>query len=193
MGLDNLNPEEAQQLSKLLEKADVYQDGMGDLPAQEGHRKFGQAPKPNPSVIQRVLPASDWVEKQITTLEAVGEANYLRGIRNPKKDPIKAGIAAQGKYEAAMKDPKVLKRRKTALEKTNMDEWTAMAEAIGAGKLVEGVRARRYKVERFVAKYQPLLKAHLATIDAMPDVTDANREAKMIANVKGLKDLKGKA
>uniref|UniRef100_A0A6M3LUC8 Uncharacterized protein n=1 Tax=viral metagenome TaxID=1070528 RepID=A0A6M3LUC8_9ZZZZ len=193
MGLDNLNPEEAKQLSKLLEKADVYTDGMGDLPPQEGKRKFGEAPKPNPSTIQRVLPATDWVEKQISTLQAVGEANYLRGIRNPKKDPIKAGIDAQGKYEAAMKDPKVLKRRKEALQKTNMDEWTAMTEAIGAGKLVEGVVARKFKVERFVAKFQPLLKAHLVAIDAMPDVTDANREAKMIANVKGLKELKGKA
>ncbi|GAG83273.1 unnamed protein product, partial [marine sediment metagenome] len=111
----------------------------------------------------------------------------------PKKDPIKAGIAAQPKYEAKMKDPKVLARRKTQLQKTNIDEWVAMAETLGADKLVDGVVKRRYKVERFVAKFQPLLKAHLAKIDAMPDVTSADREAKMLENKRGLEKLKGQA
>jgi len=90
-----------------------------------------------------------------------------------------------------MKKEEVLKRREEALRATNMDEWAAMAEILGADKLVDGVEKRRYKVERFVEKYQPALKAHLDVIDAMPDVTDADREKRMIENLRGLKKLKG--
>lgn len=159
----------------------------------EDPRAFGEAPAPNPAVVTRILDPKDWVDKQIDTMTAVGRANYLRGIKHPKKDPIKAGIAAQPKYEAKMKDPKVLKRREEQLRKTNMDEWVLMAETLGADKIVDGVVKRRFKIERWVGKFQPLLKGHLAKIDALPDVTEADREAKMLENKRGLQALKGKA
>lgn len=192
MDLSNLSPDERDQLDRLVAKANGENPGRGYLPPQPAERAFGEAPKPNPPTITRVIDPADWVDKQIATLQAVGEANYRAGITRPKKDPIKAGIAAQGKYEAQMRKPEVLARRKTGLERTNMDEWAAMCEELGATNLVRGVTARRYKVERFVAAYQPKLKAHLAKIDAMPDVTDADRERRMIENLKGLKALKGK-
>lgn len=189
--MSNLTSEERDQLARLVAKANGANPGPGHLPPQPQERAFGEAPKPNPPVITRVIDPVDWVDKQITTLQAVGETNYRAGITRPKKDPIQAGIAAQGKYEAKMRDPEVLARRKTGLQRTNMDEWAAMAEELGARNLVPGVTARRYKIERFVAAYQPKLKAHLAKIDAMPDVTDADRERRMIENLKGLKALKG--
>ena len=188
-----LTENEAIVLERLMNKMET-----GEVPVQpqdinDPAREFGAAPAPNPPTITRVLDPSDWVDKQIKTLEAVGRENYLRGVKHPKKDPIKAGIAAQPKYEAKMKDPKVLARRATQLAKTNMDEWAVMAETLGADKLVDGVVKRRHKVERFVAKFQPLLKADLAKIDAMPDATESEREAKMLENKRGLQKLKGKA
>ncbi len=155
------------------------------------NRQFGVAPKPNPPTVQRLPTAAQWVGKQIGNLTAVGETNYRAGITHPKKDPILAGIAAQGKYEAKMRDPAVLKMRETKLRKTNMDEWASMAERIGASNLVRGVTERQYKVERFVGAYAPKLESHLRTLDAMPDVTDADRERKVIENIRGLKKLKG--
>jgi len=191
--IDNLSEEEKATMDRLMQKIGVEETPPQPQDINDPAREFGAAPLPNPPTITRVLDPTDWVDKQIKTMEAVGEANYLRGIKHPKADPIKAGIAAQPKYEAKMKDPKVLARRKTQLMKTNMDEWAAMAETLGAAKLVDGVVKRKYKIERFVAKYQPLLKAHLATIDAMADVTEADRESKMLANKRGLQKLKGKA
>lgn len=193
MGLEDLTPEERIEAERLLNKMEGRSEGRSYLPEQPGERKWGDAPKPNPSSVQRILPPDQWVNKQISTLEQVGEANYITGIQNPRKDPIKAGIAAQGKYEAKMKDPEVLKRRAEKLGRTNMDEWTAMAEKRGARNLVSGVTDRRYKVERFVGKYHGLLKSHLDKVDAMPDVSDTDREKKVIENLRGLKALKGKA
>lgn len=188
-----LTEDETVVLERLMNKIENGTPAVQPQDINDPSREFGAAPAPNPPTITRVLDPVDWVEKQIKTMEAVGRDNYLRGIKHPKKDPIKAGIEAQPKYEAKMKDPKVLARRKTQLQKTNMDEWAVMAETLGADKLVDGVVKRKYKVERFVAKFQPLLKAHLAKIDAMPDVTAADREARMLENKRGLEKLKGKA
>ena len=160
-------------------------------PPPAGNRRFGEAPPPNPPTVQRLPTAAQWVAKQIGNLTAVGATNYAAGITRPKKDPIQAGIAAQAKYEAEMRKPEVLKRRETQLRKTNMDEWAAMAERLGTNRLVEGVTQRQYKVERFVGNYQPKLESHLRTIDALPDVTDGDRERRMIENLRGLKGLKG--
>jgi len=191
--IEKLTPEEADELERLMNKIGVEETKPQPQDINDPERKFGEAPAPNPPAITRVLDPTDWVEKQIKTMEAVGRENYLRGVKHPKKDPIKAGIDAQPKYEQKMKDPKVLARRATQLAKTNMDEWAVMAETLGADKLVDGVIKRRHKIERFVQKYQPLLKAHLAKIDAMPDVTESDRENRMLENKRGLQKLKGKA
>ena len=156
-------------------------------------REWGQSPPPNPATVTRLIPASEWLAKQIGNLQAVGETNYRSGITRPKKDPIAAGIAAQPAYEAAMRDPNVLARRVSGLRRTNMEEWVSMAERVGAARLVQGVVERQYKVERFLQGYVPKLLSHLGRIDALPNVTDADRERRMVENLKGLRALKGAA
>jgi hypothetical protein len=168
-------------------------------PESRGHapdvrdRQWGESPPPNPATVTRLIPASEWLAKQIGNLQAVGETNYRSGITRPKKDPIAAGIAAQPAYEAAMRDPATLKRREAGLRRTNMEEWVSMSERIGAARLVQGVVERQYKVERFLQGYVPKLLAHLARIDALPNVTDADRERRMVVNLQGLRGLKGAA
>ena len=163
------------------------------VPYDESERPWGEAPPANPPTVQRLIDPTDWVEKQIRTLQAVGETNYREGITRPKRDPIKAGIEAQGAYENAMRDPAVLARRVTGLQGTNMEEWAALAERVGAARLVAGVVERRFKVERAVGKLHGRLQQHLQRIDALPNVTDADRERRMIENLKGLRAMKGLA
>lgn len=145
------------------------------------------------AVITRILSPEDWKRRQLDNLKDVGERSYKVGISKPKKDPIAAGIAAQDRYEAQMKKDEVLKRRKTQLEKTNMAEWYKYSSEIGAGRLVEGVVKREAKVDNFVRAFQPMLADHVSKIDALADVTDSDREARMLENLRGLKALKGKA
>ena len=156
-------------------------------------REWAEAPPPNPATVTRLIPAGEWLAKQLGNLQAVGETNYRSGITRPKKDPIAAGIAAQASYEAAMRDPATLKRRETGLRRTNMEEWASMSERLGASRLVAGVMERQYKVERFLQGYVPKLLGHLQRIDALPNVTDADRERRMVENLKGLRALKGAA
>ena len=145
------------------------------------------------AVVTRILSPEDWKKRQIDTLKAVGATNYAVGISKPKKDPIAAGIAAQDRYEAQMRKDEVLARRKTSLEKTSMAEWYKYASTLGKDRLVDGVVKREAKVGDFIRTYQPMLVDLESKIDALPDVTDSDRETRMLENLRGLKALKGKA
>lgn len=142
--------------------------------------------------VTRILPPDEWKKRQINTLKAVGETNYRQGIERPKKDPIEAGIAAEDRWAAQVKKAIEEKRRAKGLAATNMNEWYNLASGLGAGRLVEGVVKREFKVDRFVRAWQPLLMDHVAKIDSMPAVTDTDMENRMLENLRGLKALKGK-
>jgi len=144
-----------------------------------------------PVSVTRLLPPDEWVRRQIETLKSVGGTNYKQGIQMPKKDPIEAGIAAEDKYAARIKAAIDRQARAKGLAATNITEWYNLADALGVNRLVEGVVKREFKVHRFVRGWHPLLQDHVSKLDAMKVVTDADAEQKMLANLKGLKALKG--
>lgn len=144
------------------------------------------------ATVQRLPDPDQWVDKQLRNIQAVGQQNYAEGVLRPRKNPIEAGIAAQPAYEHAMRDPEVLRRRVLGLQRTSMNEWATRSVEIGAGRLVEGVMARQDKIRDRVRSYHALLSQHLQRIDAMPSTTDADRIRRMVANVEGLKAMKGK-
>lgn len=83
------------------------------------------------------------------------------------------------------------------------DLWPEIMRSVDLGlyrKIVEQVTASAYdtavsvkkvKQERFADNWAPILVKHQAKIHAMPNVTDADRERRMIENLRGLKRLKG--
>lgn len=191
MATMDLTPEE-QQLVEARRQEPGAPTGRGHpVPYDESKRDWGAAPPANPPQVQRLPNPAEWVGKQLRNLQAVGETNYREGITRPRKDPIAAGIAAQGAYETKMRDPAVLKRRVTGLQRTNMEEWASMAERVGASRLVAGVIERQFKVERAVTSLHSKLGQHLQRIDAMPNATDADRERRMVENLRGLRAFKG--
>lgn len=145
------------------------------------------------SNVKRVISPEEWKNRQINTLKAVGRTNYLEGIKAPKADPIARGIATEGKFADAMRKAIDAEARRKGLEKTDMATWYKYASTIGADKLVDGVVKREDKVSAFVTTFHPLLTSHLGKIDALPEETDADRENRMLENLRGLKALKGKA
>jgi len=141
--------------------------------------------------VKRILDPETWKKRQLDTLKAVGEANYGVGISMPKADPIKKGIEKEDKFASAMKKAIEEKRRAEALKFTNIEEWFGYSRAF-KDRLVPGVTLREKEVDDFVTPWNPILKDHLAKIDVMKDVTDREREEKMLANLRGLKAIKGK-
>jgi len=140
--------------------------------------------------VTRLIPPDQWRKRQIENLRAVGKKNYEVGIDNPKKDPIKAAIDADDRWKERIKEAIEKDLRKKRLQKVTADEWNTYAHAF-ADKLVDGVVKREAKVAAFIDAWHPKLLSHLQKIDAMPAVTDADMEARMIENLRGLKALKG--
>ena len=187
----DLTAEEQLLIEQRRSRADALNPTSTGIPLENSPRGWGQPPLPNPATVTRLVSPAQWMAKQLGNLQAVGQQNYSIGITTPKKDPIAAGIAAQPAYEAKMRDPNVLKRREAGLRKSSMEAWSAMSETLGSQRLVQGVMARQYKVERFIGNFQPKLAQHLARIDTLPNVTDADREQRMVTNLRGLRALKG--
>lgn len=175
-----------------LREQHAIPDAVGrPMPFNEEDRPWGETRPANPVSVQRLPDPAEWVRKQVDNLSAVGETNYRQGITHPKRSPIQAGIAAQATYEARMRDPNVLKRREAGLRQTSDEEWAANSESIGASRLVAGVVNRRAKIERKVSALHGRMVQHLQTIDSMPNVSDADRENRMIANLRGMRAIKG--
>jgi hypothetical protein len=146
-----------------------------------------------PVTVQRLLSPDEWKKKQIDSVKAVGEANYKQRVQKPRADPIVEGIKAEDKYANAVKKAIEEKRRAKALQGVTSDEWLNYTLNVGVPNYVEGVVKREAKIDKFVKNWQPLLLDHLSKVDAMPEATDKDREDKMLANLRGLKALKGKA
>jgi len=143
-----------------------------------------------PVNITRLIPPAEWRKRQLETLKAVGQRNYEAGVDMPKKDPIKAGIDAEPLWAERIKLAIEKGRRKAKLAKVTVDEWNGYCHVF-ANKLVDGVVKREAKVAAFIDAWHPKLLSHLSKIDAMPAVTDADMEARMLENLRGLKALKG--
>jgi len=148
---------------------------------------------PTSATVTRLLDPTTWRERQIGNLKAVGATNYKIGIAHPRDDPIKAGIKAEPAFADAMKKVVDGKLRAAGLAGTTMDEWYKFTSEIGAGRLEDGVVKRETKVDKFLTKYQPLLKSHVDAMDKLETGTDTQRKDKMLKNLEGLKALHGKA
>lgn len=175
-----------------LREAHAVPGALGQpMPEAEGDRKWGEPFKANPPAVTRLKSPQAWVEKQLGNMAAVGETNYRAGIANPKRDWQSAAIGGQAAYENAMRDPNTLKRRESSIRQVSSDEWAAQAER-GASRLVQGTLDRRPKIERKVQQLHGLMSSHLQRIDQMDSSTPAAREQRMIANVRGMREMKGR-
>ena len=135
---------------------------------------------PGNPVTKKVKSVDRWSKQQVDNAVAAGD-DWLDGVKNPSRDPIDAAIAAKEKWkdrlEAAIKAGKWEKN----LAKSSLAEIIEIAEAVGTGAYTGGVSAREKKIKRVVGELQPLVQSVSDTIQAMPDKTDANREARLLA------------
>ena len=133
--------------------------------------------------------AKKW--KQNTSGKGAVLVENLLAVINSGVNPLKL---------AAAKDKKAISRLRQVFESGT---WRAIMESIPIDlytKIVQEVSARAYdtavevkgvKFEEFARRWAPLLREHVNKIRAMPDETDADRERRMLENLRGLKKLKG--
>ena len=131
-------------------------------------------------VVRKVLSADKWKKRQIDRATAARD-DWLDGVKNPSRDPIEAGIAADKKWrdklEIAMKED----RRVKGLRKSSHAEIVDVVTKLGAGVFSDGITARDTKIGRVVGELQPLAQSVSDAIQAMPDATDVDREKRLLS------------
>lgn len=139
-----------------------------------------------------LLPSVEsWVEKQVTRTTAAGEA-WKEGVKNPRRDPVAQAKKSNTKYKNAVQAALASDKWLRSLDKIDPNQVAATVEALGAGVFTQGVSARRGKIAAAIGKLRPLLLTHMTANDAMPGDTPEQREAKMIANLRGMRSIGAK-
>lgn len=136
----------------------------------------------------RVKSPKDWADKQIARSSTAG-GDWLKGVLSPRKHPIEAAIAANGKRKQKLAEAEREERWLHSMERVDVDEMYKTIEANGQSAYEAGITSREGKIRHKIDKLQPLVEALAKTLDAMPQDTDGQREAKMIAAKRGMQDI----
>jgi hypothetical protein len=136
----------------------------------------------------RVPSAQAWADKTVSRASNAGQ-DWVTGTLAPRKDPIAAALAANQKRIANFNASVTNKTWEGALAKVDPAQTAATVQAVGANGYVNGIQARKGKIAASIARLQPLVADHVSRMDAMPMNNDADAQAKMIANYKGMKAI----
>ncbi len=137
---------------------------------------------------EAVIPPEEWAEKQVNRAAAAA-ADWEKNVLRPRRDPLKAAIAAGPKRAEKVRESLDSKKWEKAMAAVDEDLMYAIIRKRGAAAFRSGVVDRKEKVLARVKELQPLVTALKKTIEAMPDVTDADREARLLAARRGMIEI----
>jgi len=153
-------------------------DALAEDPEQFAFLKEGSAGNPV-TLGARVIDPAEWSKKQIDRAKASGD-EWLKRVMKPRKLPTDAAIAADGKRKDRLAESERQGKWLAKMKKVDVDEMYKTIQNVGSAGFVNGIAAREHKVNRVVAELQPMVAAAAATIDAMPQATDGDREKRLI-------------
>lgn len=140
----------------------------------------------------RLPSPADWVANQVAAATAAAD-KWLKNTLAPRRDPTAAAIAAKSRWATKVQEAVTQDRFAKGLAQVDEAEKEATIKAVGAqGGFAQGVQARAGKALKKITKLHGLLMQNLQVIDGMPDNTEAERDAKVLANLKAMRGLKAK-
>ena len=152
---------------------------------------FEGRPSGNPITLGPRLPsAEEWAKLQVEGAVAKGEV-WLQRTTHPKKNFKEEALrdSAVERYKDSMRKVIAEDRHKGGMALVNESEAMSIIQAGGSAPYTSGVQRRKAKIERVVKDLHSDRMALCAVIDGKPVSTDAEREAKMIENKRGLQAI----
>lgn len=143
-------------------------------------------------LIGAVLPADRWSDKLLARVKN-SAADWEAGVANPRRSPTAAMKAANGKWKANVQRAVNEDRWSRAVSALTDDAIKQAAARAGGQRFVDGVTTREAKIRTAIAKLQPKVAALSARVQSLPQDSDANREQRMIENLRGMRQLRGSA
>lgn len=135
-----------------------------------------------------VTPPDKWAKKMLDRSANAGQ-DWLDGVKNPSRDPAQAAVKAKEKWKNKMQEAIASDKWAKKMAKVNGAEIAAAAERAGPSAYTQGIANRSEKIMRVIQDLQPRVSAVQAKIAAMPDATDADREKRMLENMRAMKQI----
>jgi len=132
-----------------------------------------------------VIDPTEWADKQVRNASNAA-SDWLKNVKRPRREPKKAALAAAPKREQKVRESLEQHKWEKAMEKVDEDLMYQTIDAIGTEGYRKGVEARKAKVRARAAELQPMVTALKKEIEAMPDVTDSDRSARLLAARAGM-------
>ena len=143
----------------------------------------------SPVNIRPTLPSSDELAKRMVDGATAAQQKYVDGALNPRRSAKGEALKANARYKAKMQEVLAGDLWLKGIEGINEDQMMAVIQSIGGTAYVQGIQARQVTIKAAFDQLVPLLTSLINKVRAMPAATDADREARMLANMRGLKDI----
>jgi len=137
-----------------------------------------------------IIDAQSYADKWVTRTSAASQ-DYADGVAQTDKDPTSLAIASQARLLLNFQNAVNSGEWAAALRAVGKAGWQAAVAAKGVANFQNGVSAARDKV---VAAAVPLLAFETnlqRQVQGMPNVTDADREARALAWMRGMRQYGG--
>ncbi len=148
----------------------------------------------NPMTLGPRLPTADeWTNLQVQGAQNNAE-KWLSRTTKPKKNFKEEALKKTSidRYKDSMNKVISQGRWEGGMDLVDESETMAIITAGGSGIYSSGVSRRKDKIKRRVTELREDRLALCSTVDTMPVATDAEREAKMLANKRGLQAIGAK-
>jgi len=120
---------------------------------------------------------------------SAGQASYVSGVQGTTKDPTALAVAAQAKLQANFLAALQSGRWARNLQAVGATGWKAAVVA-KAGNYATGIAAGGPKYQAAYQAMLPQMQSLQAQIDAMPNVTIADANARSAAWATGMRNWK---
>jgi hypothetical protein len=124
-------------------------------------------------------------EKLIRRVQA-SAADYVDGIRNPRRDPVQAAVRAAGKWGNKVQEAVQGGYYEKGVRSQNYAEAVETAVADGGAAFVAGVAKRERKIARVFQDLAPRMGALSQAIQQMPQDNAGQREQRLLAALRGM-------
>lgn len=131
-----------------------------------------------------------WLAKQLSRVRVAG-GDFKDGVDAVTVNPAEKALAANAKRIAKLQASIANKTWEKKMARVTLDDWKKKASTIGADRFISGVEANVDKIESFIRAFQPKLESLTSSVKAMPETTEAERDARVLAMIRGLRKLKG--
>lgn len=130
---------------------------------------------------------ANWAKNYEKGMANAGD-KYAQGISRTTDNPM--AKAASKKDKAVMNYTRSADRMAARLLATPMERWKNNSLTTGKERLASGAKKALPKLQAYVAEYGPQIQALRDRVDAMPNDTQQEREARMLEWSRGMAAIK---